>query len=149
MNPSFQPSVIAIQDIRQIPNSPWSVLRHRPNLFFFYHEDFANLNTRPYTISEELHVSVFVQHNRFDFHATWVYADNKGRFYKRHHGYRRCRNGKRQFKSANRPVQLRSLFEEFERSLPELERHIERILVSINRSNNKLKYFITIKFQRF
>ena len=131
MNPSFQPAVIAYQDLRSIPNSPWSVLPHRPNLFFFYHEDFARLQTRPYAVSEELHISLFIQQNQFHFHATWVYADENGNFYKRHHGYR-CRNGRRQFKRANRPVQLRSLFEEFERSLPELERYIARFLVSSN-----------------
>ena len=126
---SFQPSYIAHENIRQIPGTPWRILRHTHNCFFFYHSDFDHLQTRHDALEEEIHLTVFIQRNRLDYHATWVFVDREGNYFKRHHGYR-FKNGRRQFKNVNRPVQLRSLFSEFERDMPFLERHISRILVS-------------------
>ena len=127
---SFEPSHIAYENIRQIPESPWSILRHSSNCIMLWHSDFDRIHTRNYNLKEELHLTVFFHRNRVDYHATWVYVDCRGKFYKRHHGYK-CQNGRRLFKNTNRPVQLRSIFSEFERDLPNLERHIARIMVSL------------------
>ena len=127
---SFEPSYIARENIRRIPDSPWSILRHSSNCVMLWHVDFDQIHTRNYNLREELHLTVFFHRNRLDYHATWVYVDRRGNFYKRHHGYK-CQNGRRLFKNTNRPVQLRSIFTEFERDLPYLERHIARIMVSL------------------
>ena len=139
---TFRPSHIARENIREIPNSPWSILRHTSNCLMLWHSDFNQIHTRNFNLKEELHLTVFFHENRLDYHATWIYEDRRGKFYKRHHGYK-FQNGKRQFKNTNRPVQLRSIFTEFERDFPNLERHLARIMVSCF---NILKL---INFKRF
>ena len=145
---TFQPSHIARENIRSIHGTPWRILRHTNNCFFLYHADYDHLQIRRDAVEEELHLTVFIQRNRLDYHATWVFLDRKGNYYKRHHGYR-FRNGKRQFKNVNRPVELRSLFSEFERDMPYLEQYISRIMVSFNSKILTLKQFLApINFQK-
>ena len=132
--------MINYQNLRRITGTSWSVLRHTENLWFFYHDDFSNIQTRGDTISEEMHISLFLRRQGADHHATFAFTNKYGQFFKRHHGVR-YRQGRQEFKSNNNP-QLKYLFSLFEADIPMLiPNHIQRLMVSFTKIMIKLIWF--------
>lgn len=124
--PHFTPSLVALQNRRQIADTKWSFLKHNSSMWFYYHDDFLKLKTRTNTASEHFHITVCYRQirntngqmviNDVDHHATFIYNDQRtGRWFKRHHGFRYDKkSGRKEFKHTSKPKYLHDLLRQFE-----------------------------------